>query len=903
MQDFGVAVCADAVGLGKTRLAAAVARLYRQQNGQAKVAIIAAKKLFPNWEREMAELGFQPSEYELYNKNLMSRKGNNFLADFNRYGGPDLVIIDEAHEGIRNYKNRIHKTCIAVQESDRGSGRQRHFLLLTATPWNNHREDIYNILTPFLSRPEGFNDIGFPAEVALWFQNRDTGLENFTDDTKLFRRTYREMFLQRTRQMLREATPDLNLYAKRIAEWLPVEFETSTEQALDQIFTSFETSLFIPFADPIRYLKGSVEQRGLLQNQRRFFLQRAESSMYALRRTIHNFSYRIQQMQQRLEAVSSDADGLKEFLLLHYEFESQKQDKQLELNIDDREAWNEDYEEEEEDESDEIDEDREQKRQQMRRSIEIATDTLREYPEKAQAIYDRMLADCEGDIAQLKEIQKLLAAEFVTDHKREQVTRKVRELVSQGHKVLLISTFSDTVIDYYRYMTRDQAIANKGIGMAIGSTKRYYQNDSAQPIKVSPNNALRGARHLTGMKRQQIFRLFAPDATCKTDTEKPKLEEEIAVLIGSETLSIGQNLQDGDYLINIDLPWNPMILEQRIGRIDRPKQRQVENIYIYYANSESQLLRQASRLSNLHKKLVGELKSDDGEIPTISSVDTLGASVYGDTMFDDEVLPGYIDFLGSLVKARRMEQGNLQEDTYQKQEISHDLYTQNEILHSEELGKLVKQLGEDYQANPIALGRRTGEKDEPTGLVSLTLQYFGPNGEPIPEQQQTLFWNDQTGERDGYGVAIATAFKTPDAGDVFSTKYLISVAQNLYNQLLAIKQQRAAELEQPESLDNITITSDRISKINRRVSTLDSFPTGLARATLRNTFKKLNAWKEIKQVQKLLREYTDGNKANLDDETFVMQLVEDTDKLNLIATEGIKPTSMQVSLAALLLRA
>ncbi len=48
----------------------------------------------------------------------MSRKGS-FLADFGRYGGPDLVIIDEAHEGIRNYRNRIHKTCLEIQEQDR----------------------------------------------------------------------------------------------------------------------------------------------------------------------------------------------------------------------------------------------------------------------------------------------------------------------------------------------------------------------------------------------------------------------------------------------------------------------------------------------------------------------------------------------------------------------------------------------------------------------------------------------------------------------------------------------------------------------------------------------------------------------------------------------------------------
>ncbi|MGH2416319.1 MAG: helicase-related protein, partial [Microcystaceae cyanobacterium] len=87
MQDFGVAVCADAVGLGKTRLAASVAKLYRSEKGSARIAVIAAKKLFPNWEREMTELGFKESDYELYNKNLMSLKGNRFLDEFNRYGG------------------------------------------------------------------------------------------------------------------------------------------------------------------------------------------------------------------------------------------------------------------------------------------------------------------------------------------------------------------------------------------------------------------------------------------------------------------------------------------------------------------------------------------------------------------------------------------------------------------------------------------------------------------------------------------------------------------------------------------------------------------------------------------------------------------------------------------------
>jgi predicted CopG family antitoxin len=224
------------------------------------------------------------------------------------------------------------------------------------------------------------------------------------------------------------------------------------------------------------------------------------------------------------------------------------------------------------------------------------------------------------------------------------------------------------------------------------------------------------------------------------------------------------------------------------------------------------------------------------------------------------------------------------------------------ILHSEELSELLKKSGNDYQANPIAVGR-INEPNQPTGLVALTVKYFGPNGEPIIDKQQTLFWNNLTGEKDGYGLAIATAIKTPVANNIFSSKYLLSCAESIYTELVKLKQQRSAELEKPETLENINITSERITKIQHRLYRLDSLPDNLDRETVKGTLKKLNSWKESKSVQKLLKEYTDGHKSNLDDEKFIIQLVEDTHRLNLILDEGIKPRSMQMSLAALLLRA
>lgn len=150
--------------------------------------------------------------------------------------------------------------------------------------------------------------------------------------------------------------------------------------------------------------------------------------------------------------VSPDAEGLNSFLLEHYEFSKPVQTK-IEIDYEaDFFMEDEDYEEEEEENTD-PETSKETKRQQLRTQINKATDALIDHPEKAQQIYALMLAACEQDLVQMEQIQNLLADEFLKDHKREQVTQQVKTLISQGKKVLLISTFSDTVLDYYLHMS------------------------------------------------------------------------------------------------------------------------------------------------------------------------------------------------------------------------------------------------------------------------------------------------------------------------------------------------------------------------------------------------------------------------------------------------------------------
>ncbi|MFN9866484.1 MAG: hypothetical protein ACK568_05240, partial [Pseudanabaena sp.] len=171
------------------------------------------------------------------------------------------------------------------------------------------------------------------------------------------------------------------------------------------------------------------------------------------------------------------------------------------------------------------------------------------------------------------------------------------------------------------------------------------------------------------------------------------------------------------------------------------------------------------------------------------------------------------------------------------------LYTHQEILYAEDLSKKIADLGKDYQANAITLGQSSDKKTEPQVLTGLTVKYFDPNGAVIAEQEQHIFWNDHTGERDAYGVAIATAFNTPEVSEVIAANHLLTSANNLYKQLVKLKQHLSTDLAQVDTFANINVDSERLSKIKKRVALLSSFPQGISRQDVTETLKKLNSCK------------------------------------------------------------
>ena len=246
-----------------------------------------------------------------------------------------------------------------------------------------------------------------------------------------------------------------------------------------------------------------------------------------------------------------------------------------------------------------------------------------------------------------------------------------------------------------------------------------------------------------------------------------------------------------------------------------------------------------------------------------------------------------------------MTQDSLQESQYSQQDVSRDLYTQQELLFSEDVSQRIRDLGEDYQANPIALGQG---RETPTGLLGLTIQYFGPNQEEIADRQELIFWNDRTGEKDGYGNAIAVTAQTPAIHQTLSSLVMLDTAKRLYEQALQVKFQREQTLEDAEVLENITVTSERLNKIQQILRNLDVLPEGVNKKEVRNMLATLNQWKSKKQVQRILKKYTEGDLLLLQPKEYLLQLLKETQKLNLLSSDTIRPVSLKLSVAAMLLR-
>ena len=202
----------------------------------------------------------------------------------------------------------------------------------------------------------------------------------------------------------------------------------------------------------------------------------------------------------------------------------------------------------------------------------------------------KMLDDTINDIKSMDEILSRWSIVSKDDMKRETIIKQIKNIISNNNeKVLVFSEFSDTVESYYKQLLKDPEILAAGVGMIYGSKNMINHEEST---------------------KEEVLGRFSPESKSYSLL---KNEKEISVLIGTDAISTGQNLQDANSIITIELPYNPMRLEQRIGRIDRPKLHGENNIYIYAFPSEEVInaeLKLSERFENKAKNAKMDTEGD-----------------------------------------------------------------------------------------------------------------------------------------------------------------------------------------------------------------------------------------------------------------------------------------------------
>ncbi len=568
----GGVLIGDVVGLGKTLMATALVRLF-EDDYDTETLIICPKNLLPMWTdyRE---------RYHLRAKVISISRITQELPNLRRYR---LVVIDESHN-LRNREGRrygIIRDYIKKNDSK--------CVLLSATPYNKTYLDLSNQLRLFLQddeelsiRPERLlNDLG-ETEFIRRHQCSPRSLPAFekseyADDWRELMRLY---LVRRTRSFIMENYAKTDPANSR--KFLPLEdgrpyyfpmripatikFTIDEKSAADQYARLFSpdvvnaiNALHLPryglgnYVCPSHDIPPTQTEAKALQN-----LSRAGKRLMGFCRT--NLFKRLESSGQAF-IQSIERHILRNFIYLHA-IESKQplpigtQDSGLlDSRIVDEDA---DATQDLFDEGDEtgrevedvsaLKTEKDYKRQAAEVYKQYTSHGKNRFKWLRPDLFDNVLA--ENLRADAEALIKVLEKCGEWDADKDAKLKNLCGLLLKRHpleKVMVFSQFADTV----RYLEAE--LTARGINNLAGVT-----GDSSDPTRLAWR--------------------FSPESNEKR--EKVKTEDELRVLISTDVLSEGQNLQDCAIVVNYDLPWAIVRLIQRIGRVDRIGQR-AEKIYCY----------------------------------------------------------------------------------------------------------------------------------------------------------------------------------------------------------------------------------------------------------------------------------------------------------------------------------
>lgn len=689
LDSLNTAVLSDGVGLGKTRTAAGVIRQYLETESINRILIIADNKLKDQWHDELQAVGIKPNEYEYISRQQLVNMDYSQLKD-NNY---TLIVIDEAHLGFKNNNTEAYKKVLYMRQNNpKVKG-----LLLTATPWNNAREDVINLGSLFLKVDAIPNDRRY-KQYFLLSPNKLTNkiVKHLANDDAAFKEFWSDIYLQRTRKTYGGKG---TRFPHRNFPSVDIPYEPRKNEIFSNNFDII-SDLKFPYQDPIKYIDNSKEELGAKQ-LKMMLLKRADSSWKAYATSLQHIVDKLEKLNEAYLKPMSYLKGKE--LLGHYQsflgtaYGVIEYEDKVNLLFKDLEPA------EEQDVSEQT------VRSQLRKqkyieNLKAQIDSLT--VKKVKTAIEKMTGDYNSDVSTLKIlIDTLNKAYSKVDEKVDEIIECIEQERAKGHKIILVSQFADTVEYYYDklYTHYNKPQLKYPMGMITGAANTEDKGYSAKINKVPST-------------KKDVLNHFSPRS--KGAIELIENNDQIDLVVATDTISTGQNLQDAVTLMNIDLPYNPMTLEQRIGRIDRPLPKGDNNdqIYIYTFPIYQSINSQLKMMKRLGNKMEG---------------------VLNDTEFDNVVLPQYEDYLKD-IKEKKQNAVKTMLDKTDDQIINHSDFSSEK--HSEAYQQTNKRMY-DFKANqltplknPLIPGYSFSNGKEGHSIAIVEIKYYDVNGSYLEKE-------------------------------------------------------------------------------------------------------------------------------------------------------------------------
>ncbi|KAA8820637.1 helicase [Bifidobacterium rousetti] len=588
LETYNGCILADSVGLGKTFTALAVIKYFESRN--RNVLVLCPKKLKDNWVTYKSNATNNPIvadhlRYDvLYHTDLSRTRGGtimNIPIERINWGGYDLVVIDESH----NFRNGNDSASKADDRENRygkllnriiHSGVRTKVLMLSATPVNNRFRDLENQLALAY---EGNDDdwtkkLGLSTDIDNVFRNAQKAYaawakldpsERTTRDLmdRLdfdFIKVLDQVTVARSRRHIQRYY-DMNAIGRFPERMKPVSIrpKLSTRPGAvtyDQIYDELDRltlalympSEFVLASRRAKYFDESGDdptRKGLTLNGREIgirrlmatnLLKRFESSVHSFRLTLERV---LGYMNDTLDVIDRYED-----LRDRQRDTSMFRDAGMDAGIDtgvDTDRFDEGFDLDQDD-----DEAMEFTTQGKNRFLLSDMDwkSWRDYIIRDVRVIHRLL-DMIGDIdpehdAKLRQLY-------------ETIRGKVEHPINPGNRKLLVFTaFADTADYLYEHVSA------------------YARTLGLEVAEVTGSRPGRSTLKKVGGDMGDILACFSPISKERDTAVRKELhDQDIDILIATDCISEGQNLQDCDMMVDYDIHWNPVRIVQRFGRVDR----------------------------------------------------------------------------------------------------------------------------------------------------------------------------------------------------------------------------------------------------------------------------------------------------------------------------------------------